>query len=226
MSENKNQTPPIPEPTKEDRKASYIMALFGGVPLGIGKKLRQRVYRKLFGAFGQNVDIHQHVEIIGTDKVFLGNDVELCRNVTINCWVEKSKLTINSGATIERGIIIQTLSGHIFIGANTYLGPYICLAGPGNISIGENVLIGAHSGIFANNHVFDDVSKPINQQPLTCTGITIEDDCWLGSGVRVMDGVTIGRGSVIGGGAVVTKDIPPLSVAVGVPAKVISKRGD
>lgn len=226
MTEDNNPPPHIPEPTKADRKASYVTALLGGLPLGIGKKLRQRGYRKHFGAMGEHVDIHQQVEFIGMDKVFLGDNVELCRNVTINCWVENSKLSIGDGATIERGIIIQTLSGQIDIGAKSYLGPYICLAGPGNITIGENALIGAHSGIFANNHVFDDPNIPINQQPLTAKGITIEDDCWLGAGVRIMDGVTIGKGSVIGGGAVVTKDIPPMSVAVGVPAKVISKRGE
>lgn len=55
-------------------------------------------------------------------------------------------------------------------------------------------------------------------------GIVIEDDCWLGTGVKILDGVTIGKGSVIGAGAVVTKNIPSYSVAVGVPAKVISKR--
>ena len=53
----------------------------------------------------------------------------------------------------------------------------------------------------------------------------IEDDCWIGSGVRILDGVTIGHGSIVGAGAVVTKSIPPYSVAVGVPAKVMSKRG-
>jgi acetyltransferase-like isoleucine patch superfamily enzyme len=52
----------------------------------------------------------------------------------------------------------------------------------------------------------------------------IEDDCWLGSGVKVLDGVTIGKGSVIGAGSVVTKNIPPFSVAVGVPARVIKSR--
>ena len=52
----------------------------------------------------------------------------------------------------------------------------------------------------------------------------IEDDCWLGTGAKVLDGVRIGRGCVIGAGAVVTKDIPPYSIAVGVPAKVIGRR--
>ncbi|MBA2748254.1 MAG: acyltransferase, partial [Tatlockia sp.] len=58
----------------------------------------------------------------------------------------------------------------------------------------------------------------------TRQGVVIEDNCWLGYGVKVLDGVTIGEGSVIGAGAVVTKDIPPYSVAVGVPAKVVRSR--
>lgn len=53
--------------------------------------------------------------------------------------------------------------------------------------------------------------------------IRIEDDCWLGSNVTVLPGVTVGRGSTIGAGSVVTRDIPPYSVAVGVPARVIKK---
>jgi len=51
--------------------------------------------------------------------------------------------------------------------------------------------------------------------------VTIEEDCWLGTGAIVLPGVSIGRGSIIGAGAVVTKDIPPLSLAVGVPARVV-----
>ncbi|PSN10551.1 hypothetical protein C7293_27655 [filamentous cyanobacterium CCT1] len=84
-------------------------------------------------------------------------------------------------------------------------------------------MIASHCSMYANNHRFDDWTRTINSQPLTAVGITIEDDCWLGTGVRVLDGVTIGRGSVIGAGAVVSRDIPPYSVAVGVPARVIEK---
>lgn len=55
--------------------------------------------------------------------------------------------------------------------------------------------------------------------------IIIEDNCWLGAGVKVLAGVTIHTGSVIGAGSVVTKDVPPNSVVVGVPGRVIRKRG-
>jgi acetyltransferase-like isoleucine patch superfamily enzyme len=85
-------------------------------------------------------------------------------------------------------------------------------------------MIASHSGIYANNHNFADPTQPICKQGNSYKGITVEEDCWLGSGVRVLDGVTIGRGSIIGAGAVVTKDIPPYSIAVGVPAKVVSQR--
>ena len=64
------------------------------------------------------------------------------------------------------------------------------------------------------------------QQAESRLGIVIEDDVWVGAGVRVMDGVRIGRGSVIGAGAVVTKSIPPNSVAVGMPARVVGQRGE
>ncbi|HEY9769853.1 MAG TPA: acyltransferase [Coleofasciculaceae cyanobacterium] len=102
--------------------------------------------------------------------------------------------------------------------------PYTCLSAYGKLNIGKNCLIASHTSIYAHNHNFSDHNKIIAEQGFNYKGITIEDNCWLGSGVRVLDGVTIGRDSVIGSGAVVTKDIPPYSVAVGVPAKVISTR--
>jgi galactoside O-acetyltransferase len=76
----------------------------------------------------------------------------------------------------------------------------------------------------AVNHVFDDLQRPIREQGITAQGIVIEDDVWLGAGVTVVDGVTIGRGSIIGAGAVVTTDIPPYSIAVGIPAKPVKDR--
>ena len=74
------------------------------------------------------------------------------------------------------------------------------------------------------NHIYDDPKISIRLQGIRANGIKIEDDVWLGVGSTVLDGVTIGKGSVIGAGAVVTKNIPPYSVAVGVPANVIKER--
>jgi acetyltransferase-like isoleucine patch superfamily enzyme len=116
----------------------------------------------------------------------------------------------------DQGVDINTAGEDctIEIGDGSYLGPYVCMAGPGNIKIGKNCLIALQSGLYANNHRAYGLSRE---------GIEIEDNCWLGTGVKILDGVKIGHGSVIGAGSVVTKDIPPSSIAVGIPAKVIKK---
>ena len=69
-----------------------------------------------------------------------------------------------------------------------------------------------------------DNSRTIKEQGYTWQGIIIEDDVWIAANVTVCDGVKIGKGAVIGAGAVVVNDIPPFTVAVGVPAKVIKHR--
>lgn len=92
------------------------------------------------------------------------------------------------------------------------------------ITIGDNVLIGPYCIIQTVNHCFSDISKPINQQGWDGAPIIIEQDCWLGAHVIVLPGVKIGRGSVIGANSVVAEDIPPYSIAIGSPAKIIRSR--
>ena len=94
----------------------------------------------------------------------------------------------------------------------------------GEIFIGNNVLIGPYCILRAADHEFRNPNKLIKEQGHRSGRIVIEDDVWLGARVTVLKDVTIGKGSVIGAGSVVTKDIPPYSIAVGVPAKVIGKR--
>lgn len=159
------------------------------------------------------------------NQILVGEHIKLDSNVSLNSYGDNSKISIKESVFLDRGVDIRPHDkGFIEIGEGTYIGPYVCIAGPGHIRIGKDCLIASHSGIYANNHLFADPTIKIKDQGVVRKGITIEDDCWLGSGVRVLDGVTIGQGSVIGAGAVVTKDIPPFSVAVGVPAKVISHR--
>lgn len=94
----------------------------------------------------------------------------------------------------------------------------------GFISIGNNVLIGPNCVLRAADHNFSDLTRPIRSQGHIGGRITIEDDCWLGANVVVLRNVTIGRGSVIAAGAVVNRDIPPLSIATGVPARLVATR--
>jgi len=86
------------------------------------------------------------------------------------------------------------------------------------------VLMGPRVTLLAENHVFDDLDLPIKEQGVVRSAIHIEDDCWLGAGSTVLAGVTVGHGSVVAAGSVVTKDVPPGSVVAGVPAKLVRSR--
>ncbi len=134
-------------------------------------------------------------------------------------------VSIGPGSHIHDYAMLMTYGGDIRLGANCTVNPFCVLYGHGGLTIGNDVRIATHCVFIPANHNFDDVTKPIRQQAETRVGIVIEDDVWIGAGVRVMDGVRIGGGSVIGAGAVVTKSIPQNSVAVGVPARVVGQRG-
>ncbi len=204
-----------------------LSSLFGWLPtILFGPQLRLLTYRLIFSRMSWKVFIQDNVEFIGAVNIEIGKDVYIFRGARLDARGDKNnKLSLGDGVAIERHVEIGFLDDtHIDIGRETFIGPNVCIGGPGEIKIGKRCLIAAHTGIIANNHKFSDLSQAIKDQGVTRKGITIEDDCWLGHGVTVLDGVTIGKGSVIGAGAVVTKSIPPFSVAVGTPARVIKSR--
>lgn len=147
--------------------------------------------------FGKNVKIDgggNLQNLIISDRVVLDDNVEI-RNRT------KEKLFIGANTSINRNTVIR-----------------------GKVCIAENVLIAPNCMIIGANHRFDDITKNIKDQGVEIKGINIEQDVWIGANSCILDGVTIGHGTVIGAGAVVTKSIPPMSVAVGNPCKVIRSR--
>lgn len=122
------------------------------------------------------------------------------------------------------GVCILTYGGSIIIGNNCSINPYSVLYGHGGLKIGNNVLIAAHTVIIPANHNFSNREKNISDQGMTCKGICIQDDVWIGAGCQILDGVTIGKGAIIAAGAVVNKDVPPFTIVAGVPARIINQR--
>ena len=114
---------------------------------------------------------------------------------------------------------------NISVGNNCYLGDGVQLyAWNEKITVGNNVLIAAGAQMITRKHGFADMDLPISEQGYVNAPIVIEDDVWIGFRAIILSGVTIGRGSIVGAGAVVTKDIEPYSIVGGVPAKLIRKR--
>lgn len=157
-----------------------------------------------------------------------GSDCFIDDFVTITSGTSGGSVILDKEVYIYRGTIVEVNRGaRVVVGEGTHIQANCVLNGlVGDIRIGRNVMIAPHCGFFSYQHKIDDLSRPMCEQEVISKGdIVIEDDVWLGMGAKVMDGVCIGRGSVIGAGAVVTSDIPPYSITLGVPARVVRKRG-
>lgn len=113
--------------------------------------------------------------------------------------------------------------GFIRLGRNCEIGPYCVFWGAGGISIGDNVHIGASVNITAHeaHHIDPRVTDPMRALDFDFESVVIEDHVIICSGTNIIPGVRIGHHSMIGADAVVIDDIPPYSLAVGVPAKVV-----
>ena len=115
------------------------------------------------------------------------------------------------------------VTGELRTGSDCTLNPFTTVRG--SVALGDGVRIGAHTSLLGFNHSMAP-DLPVFRQPHTSAGITVGDDVWIGSHVVVVDGVTIGDHCVIGAGAVVTRDLPAWSVAVGNPARPVRDRRD
>lgn len=128
---------------------------------------------------------------------------------------------LGNDSTIEDFTTINNGVGAVFIGDRTRIGMGNTLIGP--VTIGNDIRLAQNVVLSGLNHSYQDVSQPIHTQGVTTAPITIEDETWIGANVVIVAGVTIGKHCIIAAGSVVTKSIPPYSVAVGNPARVIKK---
>lgn len=132
-------------------------------------------------------------------------------------------ITLGDHCIIHHCALLETWGGDIVIGDRCSINPFAVLYGHGGLTIGDDVMIAAHTVIIPANHGTA-YGAVMREQPLTKQSIVIGDDVWIGANVTVLDGVTIGNGAVIGSGSVVTHNVRPYSVNVGNPARLIRMR--
>lgn len=129
--------------------------------------------------------------------------------------------SVGEGPVIEPPFNFQ-YGCNITMGDSVYANVNLRIMDSGKVIIGDRVLIGPNVTIVTELHDKDLTSRnEVHAHP-----VTIEEDCWIGVGTTLLPGVTIGKGSVIGAGSIVTRSIPPFSVAWGVPAQVVESIKD
>lgn len=185
-----------------------------------GKALRgiwKRLFiRKVKGLFL----VGKHVTVTHGSHIRCGKNVKFEDYSEIHGLCSEG-LAFGDNVTIGRGVMIRPSSYYgidmgkgLVMGDHSSIGPHGYVGCSGKITIGSNVMIGPKCSLFAENHVFDCKDTTIKEQGVKQKGITIEDDCWIGSNTIILDGVTIGKGSVIAAGSVISKDVPAYSVLI------------
>jgi acetyltransferase-like isoleucine patch superfamily enzyme len=132
-----------------------------------------------------------------------------------------NRFEMGEASIIEDFSAVNNASGDVLIGHHTLIGMCNVIIGP--VTMGNNIILAQHVVLSGLNHIYEDVSRPIADQNVRTAPIVVEDDCWIAANVVITAGVTIGKHSIVAAGSVVTKDVPPFSIAAGNPAKVIKR---
>ena len=184
-------------------------------------------FRPMLGGMGQGCAIHPTVTIVSPEKLALGSGVRIEGEARLDASSERG-IILDDGVVIGWGAVLAAgggEQGHIHLGQGSSLGAHSQVHGHAAIYIGAHVLIAPGVLITAYEDGSEDARTPIYLQEPRLAPIRIGDDVSLGAGARVLGGVEIGTGAVIAPGALVDAEVPPYTVAAGVPAKVIRSRG-
>ena len=192
--------------------------------------LRGCYQRLFFGSSSGLVLIGKGASIRYAHYLNVGKDFIVEDYAEVNCMAYRG-ITAGNRVTIGKFALIRPSNAYgsaigegLKIGNNSSIGPYAYIGCSGYIEIGDNVIMAPNVSIYAENHLYDNLKIPIKDQGVKRQYVKIEDDCWIASNTVILAGVTVGQGSIIASGSVVTKDVPPFSIVAGVPAKVIKKR--
>jgi acetyltransferase-like isoleucine patch superfamily enzyme len=133
----------------------------------------------------------------------------------------KSRLkSCGKNVTFQWPVVLES-PGQIEIGNDVSLTAFVHIWGAGGVRIGDRALIASHVAITSITH---DYTAAQMRYTVVLKPVTIEADAWIGTHATIMPGITIGAGAVIGAGCVVTHDVAPRTIVVGVPGRVVGVR--
>jgi len=203
-----------------------VMLLCNGMPGALGYFLRKILYPRILGHVGRGTVFGRNMTIRHPHKIRIGANCILDDLVVLDAKGDSNTgITIGDEVIIARNTVVSCKGGDIEIGDGSNISLNCMIHSEKHVSIGRHNLWAAYCYVIGGgNHSFERTDIPIVQQPSHVQGIQMDDDIWLGANVRILDGCHIGRGVVIGAGALVTRDVPEYKLAAGMPARVIRDR--
>jgi acetyltransferase-like isoleucine patch superfamily enzyme len=195
---------------------------------GLGPMLRGALIKPFLRRSRGSFFLGRGCKILNIGKLSVGKNVYIGAYGYLDC-MSVGGVSLGDNVTIREGCWLQLTSRYdnpgasVAIGNDVYIGPRAVLGAAAPLTIGDRCQIGANVSLVAENHRFGG-EEQIFTQGVIREGIEIGSDVWMGNNVTVLDGVSIGDGAVIGAGTVVTKTVPPRSVVVGVPGRVVKTR--
>lgn len=207
-------------------KESFYKTVFLNDPSDYAKELRKTYYAGILKHMGENVEIGTNVKFVNPQYISIGNNVQIGDDVTLIAR-GPGGITIEDNCYIQERVYLDTEikdEGYILIKHDTYIGVGCTFFGHAGLEIGDNTLIAQNVTLTPYSHKYENPSDLIWNQGGHYKKVVIGRDVYIGMGVCIMYTGDIGDGCVIGAGTTVVKPIPPYSVAVGCPAKVIKER--
>ncbi len=170
-------------------------------------------------------------QFLGIDR--LGERCRIAASVTVMRFdvpARRTALTLGDDVSLYDHVRLvlgdpeQTAATGLHIGHRVIVNVGAYLSGEGGLVIEDEVLIGAYCQIASAGHLIDGGAVEIWRNPLTHNPVRLESGCWLGAHSVILPGVTLGRGAVVGAGAVVTQSVPPCAIVAGNPARLVRYR--
>ena len=209
-----------------ENKEEFYKTVFLNCPSDEATQIRQKYYAGVLKHMGKNARIGAGVKIVNPQYISIGDDTSISDGSTLIAR-GSGGITIGKGVNINDRVYLDTESsdtGYITIGDGVYIGTGTTLFGHMGLEIGDHSLLAQNITITPYSHIFEDPNEIIIRQGGHSDKVIIGRDCYLGMNVCVLYSANIGEGSVVGSAAVVVKPLPPYSVAVGNPARIIRMR--
>ena len=209
-------------------KYELIVLFTSRIPGALGVFLRSKFYPKILGSVGNGTVFGTNIVFRHPKKIFLSDNVVIDDNVLIDAkGVNNTGIKMGDDVFVGRNSILSCKDGDIILEDRANIGFNCYIFASNSVKVGKDVLVAGFTYIVGGgNYNLEKLDIPINQQYdfEGKGGVEIEENVWIAAHVVILDGVKVGAGSVLAAGAIISKEVPKMSIVGGVPGKVIKSR--